>query len=721
VGRDDPGRSDFGRKCARIEIPAGAPAQTCGWHQRVSVEPGKSYVARAWLKTKDVERPVLLKVRLYRADGKPCVENSTHLIDFPVYDRSDWTLLSTVLTMPADAAMAEVDLTTDCPGTLWHDEVVFAEGMAALPGPFEGRPLTESQTLATWQVPAVAKVFHDDPAPQTPAPVAISVARNEKEPLQLAVRSSQPLKGIEVEAEPAVNPNGVKLPPWRVNVMGYVPVDYPTNYYHFWSPGWVRKDPHTRIDCDGWRGWWPDPLLPQSTLDLAANETGAIWLTVDVGPDQPAGDYAGKVRLKQQGRVLAEIPFTVHVWNFTLSKESHVGAIYDIRLGRRELWGDSPDQVEAQIQDLMAANRLCPEGIHASSGVRWENGKVVTDFTEFDRAAEYYFDTLGLPFSYLSRDFYMFGAMGEPRAKFGEKAYEGPSPYQGDRSNLRPEFKKAYKACLKAFWDHVKEKGWDKKLVLYISDEPLVDQGRIYPRPRPEVATQMKALCNLIHEVDPNIPIYSSTWYHVPEWDGYIDIWGIGYYGTVSEEQIAKLIAAGDRVWFTCDSHICLDTANCGFERLIPYYCFKYGVQAYEFWGASWLTTDPYRYGWHADDSPSDRPGTQNYCRCPNGDGYLLYPGHTVGYDKPVTSVRFEQAREGVEDFEYFYRLRELVKKAKATGADTNSADAALAAAKAMVKTPTVTGRFTSKLLPDPQRVYEVRRAVAEAIESLER
>ena len=122
-----------------------------------------------------------------------------------------------------------------------------------------------------------------------------------------------------------------------------------------------------------------------------------------------------------------------------------------------------------------------------------------------------------------------------------------------------------------------------------------------------------------------------------------------------------------------------IDTPYCAVEPLLPHYCFKYDVEAYEFWGIRWMTYDPHRFGWHAYIPFTDQPGQLLWARNPNGDGFLLYPGHTAGYDGPLSSIRLEQAREGIEDYEYLYLLRQLMAKAKAAGKDTTAAEQALA------------------------------------------
>jgi len=715
-GFDDPGREDLGKRSARMHVPHDVRPAWRGWQQGVPVRPGHTYLFAAWVKCEDVQSgDVKLHAHRHRADGKLSEHSPMVSCGTSISGTADWTLMSGRFTMPEDTVSFHLHLTMDATGTVWHDGVLLTEIVPGKMVRLEGRPVEAADGVSVWQVPAVVKVFREDPVARNTGPAQISVARNEKEPLQLAVRSARALGGVRVAVDPPVGPNGAKLDDVEVNVVGYVPIDYATNYYRADTADWQRKIPSQPARSDGWPGLWPDPLLPRAAFDLEANATQPIWITVGVGSDAAPGDYRGAVRLLSGDKAVAEVPFAVHVWDFTLSDESHVAAIYDVRLGHGgALWGKPLEEIYPEIVQFMADRRLCPDTIRPTPVVKLEDGRVVTDFTEFDRMAEVYFDRLKLPFAYTPWQFYLFGWGHPPKTIFGERPYPGDPPYEGvDRSKLRPEYKKAYQACLKAFWDHLKEKGWAEKVVLYISDEPFDRHEHIIE--------QMKALCDMIHEVDPNIPIYSSTWKHVPEWDGYLDVWGIGHYGRVPVEKMAELRAAGDRLWFTTDGQMCTDTPYCAVERLLPHYCFKYDVEAYEFWGVGWLTYDPYRFGWHSFIYQTSEPGHSYWVRYPNGDGFLLYPGKPIGYDGLVSSVRLEQAREGVEDYEYLYLLRGLIHDAKSAGRDTTAAEKALAEAADLVTIPNAGGLQSSKILPDPEAVYRVRDSLAGAIEKLAR
>jgi len=549
----------------------------------------------------------------------------------------------------------------------------------------------------------------------------VALARNEYEPLQLALRSDKSLGQVRLVASAPVGPGGKTLPAPEVSVVGYVPIDHAGGYYGSKLEDWQRRMPSGSGGSDGFAGMWPDPLLPDRAFDIAANETQPVWVTFRAPADATPGAYSSTVKLMQGGQVLWQGKVAVTVRKFALPTEGHMAAIYDSRQygGLWGIPGQDPQQSRQDFWKFMADRRTCPDRVRPEPNLGYKDGKVIADFTEFDKAAEVYFDVLKLPHSYTPGTFYCFGWGHPPYEKFGEQPYEGKWPFEGvDRATLRPEYKRAYQAVLKAYWDHVKAKGWADRITMYMSDEPYDS--------KPEIRAQMKALCDMVHEVDPAIPIYVSNWREQPEWEGgYINVWGAGHYGCFSVEKMQKLQAAGDTIWWTTDGQMCTDTPYCGVERLLPHYAFKYGARAYEFWGVDWLTYNPYDFGWHSFIKQSGTPGKIDCVRYPCGDGFLAYPGKPIGHAGAVSSVRLEQAREGMEDVEYLWLLRELLKRASGTDAPTRAAvtaaQAALAEAARLVEIPNAGGRYSTKILPDPQAVYRLREQCAQAIEGLMR
>lgn len=710
---DDTAAPGEGRRSARMEVGADVPPQWRGWHQTAAVRGGACYLLAGWLKCHDAAGDVALHIHFHDAAGRLCKQDGMTAVGPSLHGTSDWTLLSGLLTAPRDAAKLSLHLTMLRSGSVWHDGLSLREVRPAEIAGFQGRPLAGDEPLRAWPVNPIVKIFPDEPAPaNAPAEASACLARGEKEPLQIALRSARPVDGVRAQVTPLEGPGGAKLADVAVNVVGFVPIDHPTSYFQSDTPTWERKFPVRGGQCDGWAGLWPDPLLPDAAFRLAPNQTAAVWLTVGADAQTPPGEYRGALRLVSAGQTLAQVPLRVRVWGFALPEERNLAAIYDIRCKPADLWGGTNAELYRSVAEFMHQRRLCPDSVQPWPSLAYRDGRAVADFTEFDRAAEWYFGQMKFPRSYMPWHFYLFGWGHPPANKFGELPYAGQPPFEGaDRSKLRPEFKRAYQACLKAFWEHVTAKGWQDRFVLYISDEP-------YDR-HEHIRAQMKALCAMIHEVDPKIPVYSSTWHHVPDWDGSLNVWGISHYGQVPVEKMAELRARGARIWFTTDGQMCTDTPYCAVERLLPHYCFKYQAEAYEFWGLTWLTYDPFRFGWHAYIHQSGEPGKSTWVRYPNGDGFLLYPGKPIGQAGFVSSIRLEQAREGVEDFEYLHMLRQLAARAKAAGRATGRADEVLAEADRLVEIPNAGGRYSSKILPDPEAVLRWKWAAGAAIEAL--
>ena len=455
---------------------------------------------------------------------------------------TDWTLVSGTLTAPADASTLQIHLTMEQSGTVWHDSVLVTEVTTASLIRFLHRPDPEDR-VRLWQVPAVVKVFPDDDPP-----AADHAGTDRRRPQRARAAATGRAEQHRQEERPRAgrSPGRAGWSPARPTGdrrrrlcsggprNGLLPVE---------EPGVASENPRTaRGNRTAGQASGRTRSCPTDSVDLAAGVTQPIWITLSVATDAPAGDYQGSVKLVANGETIANLPFTVHVWKFTLPDRSGLKAIYDISLGPggEALWGKSTRDAYPEIARAMAQQRTCPNRVQPDPSFRYEDGRAPADFTAFDRSAHVYFDEWKLPHAYMPDLFYLFGWGFPPKNLFGKHPFAGDPPFdQADRGRLLPEYKRAYQACLKLFWDHLREQGWQDRFVLYISDEPFYQQEPI--------RRQMVALCSMIHEVDPRIPIYSSTWHHVPEWDGSLDIWGIGHYGEVSPDTMDHIRAKARR------------------------------------------------------------------------------------------------------------------------------------------------------------------------------
>jgi hypothetical protein len=104
-----------------------------------------------------------------------------------------------------------------------------------------------------------------------------------------------------------------------------------------------------------------------------------------------------------------------------------------------------------------------------------------------------------------------------------------------------------------------------------------------------------------------------------------------------------------------------------------------------------------------------------------NGDGRFIYPplaaatpSSTPVLEPPVTSIRWEMLREGVEDYEYLYLLRDLLTERGHTLPAARRTEL-----QTLLEVPESITKDMTTFTTHPRPVYERRRAIAEAIEEL--
>ena len=696
--------SRFGRPALHFTVPTNMPVNWIGWRStEIPVRPGATYLYSGYLKARNLEGTTALHAHWHTKDLKMTATSAFVGTSPTVTGDAAWTQSSAIVQAPPDAAFIQLHLTMNSHGTLQHDGIVFCEvvrgEVVRLDTAESASPIHDLRVAA---VNPLIKVFPDDPPAPAAASVTLECARNEYEPIQLVARSSFSQRDLEVTVSPLRQANGSTLPAVKVEQVGYVPVDHPSGYYVTQVEEGQRKLPHGSGATDGWAGEWPDPLLPAKPMQLAANRNQPFWLTVHAPRETAAGEYHGEINFRSAGANQVTLPLTVKVLPFALPETTSLRVIFDFRFGPGGSFGSGGMSERGRRQWLrfIAEHRLGINGITPAPVFSFNNGRVAMDTAGFDEAARFCLDELGLSVSYTPEFFYMFGWAYPPKKLFGFEP-------------LTPPWNDAFKQAYRLFSDHLRQKGWHDRFVFYISDEPHFQHEF--------VVEQMRKLCALAHEVDPKLPIYSSTWRHCRAWDDSLDIWGVGQHGSFPVAEMAQLRKAGRQFWFTCDGQMATDTPYLATERLLPYYCRKYGVSGFEFWGLAWWTYDPWKAGWHTFIRQSDEGKNHYWIRYPNGDGFLAYPGSAVGVDGPVSTIRLEQVREGLEDYEAMAMLAELVEKAKKSGRPAGAGERALALAGELVLIPNAGGLRSTDILSDPDRIPAIRKAVNAALVELMR
>jgi len=517
-----------------------------------------------------------------------------------------------------------------------------------------------SQLKTTFQS-SVVKVFQDEPSSGTTATEKVSMARGEYQSFQLLVAAGDKnLHNVRVTAGPVVSRKAAKDGP-RIHVSLSL-VGYVLTHANDRRP-WGKA---THI------GWWPDPLLPNRPFDVTARQTQPVWVTVFAPAGTPPGMYTGKLTVRLGHRRVVQRSYQVEVFNVTLPKKQvlrsaafmpagnlqaqykvpggingkaflrlykrwevfayqhQLGPAFDMLMG----WNQTPLRKPLAAGSLgptpdMVASKFGPAS-HVTWPVRWSPKGY--DFS----TAEQLIDT-ALPFGLKRFCIAIFG-----RSQTWQQ--------QNPRTHAAmAQFLRAYVAVLK-------KRGLDKYAYVYNADEPG-------PRMWPTV----KKNYEFVKSVDPKL----KTWLclnnvkGVRALDGFTDMWDV-YVRQFDQSGVEQNLKAGQPViWGVCvypHQHPNLFIEYPAMDaRIMGWLTYAYGVTGFEYWGLNQWGPNTGHKDWASFDKGSTHT-TWQHTKWPLGDGWLLYPGP---HGEPLSSVRYENLRDGFEDAELLLMLNARGEKAE--------------------------------------------------------
>jgi hypothetical protein len=283
-----------------------------------------------------------------------------------------------------------------------------------------------------------------------------------------------------------------------------------------------------------------------------------------------------------------------------------------------------------------------------------------------------------------------------------------------------PEYERLMGDYLMQLQTHLEEKGWLNKQFLYWYDEPDTADYPIVVRYN-----------TLIHKLAPKLSRMLTEQVEDPL-IGSVDDW-CPILSNYNAERCQARQKLGDRVWW----YICCGPKAPFLGEFIDHphtdlrawlwSTWKWHVQGCLIWETSWWTCeglygDKYQNPWEDPESYADgsKPGAISVWG--NGDGRFLYPPNRKGnadqmtkyVEGPVDSYRWECLRDGIDDYEYLWMLRDAVEKRRGTSA------ARAAAEKLLVIPDTIAGPEVSSFNHKPTALLEWRHNVAEALEKLQ-
>jgi hypothetical protein len=381
-------------------------------------------------------------------------------------------------------------------------------------------------------------------------------------------------------------------------------------------------------------------------FEVFQGQNQPLWVDVHVPKNTPAGVYRGTFRVvAREGK--AEIPVTLTVWDFTLpdgpTHRNHFGTFSSIaRYFNVKRDCDRFREIEARYCQAMAEHRLNPPlPEHLLPKVNADGSLTVVP--ERHAALEKFINELHVT------DFEI------PRAPFATLPGSTTRP---DYKDIAPAEREKAERYYRAYYDYVRQNGWDKRAYIYLLDEPNLRENY----------EQVLVLGQLVHEAVPELKclVVEQTYLQDPSWPDMnpaIDIW-CPLWGFIDRDSTREKIAHGDEVW----SYTALvqrtppyhpqyqqlkdkDPPYWHIDRPLVVYRIptwvnrQYGITGLLYWSTVTAVIDP----WFNPAFAHPR----HY----NGGGYLFYPGVPCGIDGPVASIRLKSLRDGMEDYEYFALL----------------------------------------------------------------
>lgn len=436
----------------------------------------------------------------------------------------------------------------------------------------------------------------------------LSAARNEHESFQVIVYPlKDALSNVKWSLSPPRNRQGAEIPA-SVRLVGYVNCKQPS-----------YKVPFT--------GWWPDPLLDfvTSVKEVPAGEVLPLWVTVDVPEDARPGEYSGRLTVSADGAEPESVDIRLRVWDFAIPKHTHLRTALSFRGLSTKLYPEEriPALTRKYEDWMLREYHLNPGSIYARQPPDWDA----------DRLRELMAEGLNaINLSYINA----------PRgADFNEAAY----------------------------WRDFEQKM--QKIVDYL---PVIDEAGardlcyIYcfdERPANQLDVVFET-ARRIHERLPDIEVMTTAYdktFGLQRPDGhFVDIWvPLTPHFDNNAERIVEARRAGRDIWW----YICISPKHPYANWFVEYPAIearllmgamtaKYNPGGFLYYAVNrWPLNDKVITGGPRTDwNPASYKNN-------NGDGSIM----CAGPDGPLATIRLENIRDGIEDYEYYLLLRKLLQE----------------------------------------------------------
>lgn len=435
-----------------------------------------------------------------------------------------------------------------------------------------------------------------------------AAARNEHESFQAVVVPVQgDLYDVQWTVTPLRHASGAETPA-SVRLVGYVDCKQPS-----------YPVSHT--------GWWPDPLIDfvPSVKHVPGDEVLPLWITASVPQDAPPGPYRGTLTVTAAGSAPQTVDITLEVWDFAVPSNTGLRTALSFRtLSPRLYPAERIPELTRKYEDWMLSEyHLNPGSIYAGGPPSWDA----------DRLRE----LMDMGLSGIN-----LGYINAPRGdEFNAEAHWRRFEQQMER--------------IEEYLPVLDAAGARDLAYIYCFDERPTDQLDV-----------VFETARRIRERLPDIPVMTTAYdrtFGLDRDDGhFMDIWvPLTPHFDGNAERIAEARAQGRDIWW----YICIGPRNPYANWFIEYTA----IEPRLIMGAMTAMYEPGGFLYYAVNRwpENDRvitggPRTDwnpaSY-KNNNGDGSVM----CAGPDGPLATIRLENIRDGIEDYEYYMLLRRLLQE----------------------------------------------------------
>lgn len=494
----------------------------------------------------------------------------------------------------------------------------------------EEKHLSNKDTpLVVWPGKPLRRIFRDSvpDGKLIREPLEISSVRNEYEGCMFGVRADVDLHELRLDATDLVSENDKILKSnIRLNFVGSIPIS--------------KNTPNTPVEELERVAPFevPDPLLDSESVNVKRGETQPCYFAVYVPENVKHGDYNGKILVSsKEGKAILEV--VLHVYPVTLPDHrslyvtnwfsvENIAKAYRVRPWSEDFW-----KVFEKWVAFMAEHRQNVFWVPLDTIKVYYDGKTYKfDFTIFDKYVE------------------ILNKYNADRIEVTHVAYF--KQWGGKEITIR-EFKvvsedkernedgsKIIQHLLFVLEKHLEEKGWLNKTIIHIADEPTEDGLENWIN-----------ISKLVHEYAPRISRIDAI--ETVGFNDFLEVWvpTLQHFNDWMESY-NEAMKKGHEVWF----YTCLNPTGRYPNRFLDYPLLKtrilhwvnyaYELKGYLHWGFNWWGENPF-----GEPNPN----------LPPGDSHIAYPGD----NGPISSLRLEAMRDGLEDYECLKLLEEKICKIK--------------------------------------------------------